>query len=93
MEGSAIVLKPMIDQAFAKINQFPGGNTLFYTRFSKSRAVVSTWKSGKVVPSDKDLMEFLQVSNDVIKELRDIQAQSIVRQTELLEEFQSLILA
>ena len=61
----------VIGDTFEKINRFEGGNTRFYDRFHKSRAVVSTWKSGKVVPSDTDIGNFIRTANDTIRELSE----------------------
>jgi hypothetical protein len=91
MDNDNIVVKDLIDRAFTKINQYRGANYIFYERFSKSRAVVSTWKSGKVIPSQKDISEFLSVSNQLIKEMQESMELSKLHQAKLMEEFQSLI--
>jgi len=83
----------LIDDAFAKINRFEDGNTLFYSRFHKSRAVVSTWKSGKVIPSETDKGLFLKTASDVIKELKVKKEAKDKENNKLLSEFTSLLSA
>jgi|GEM_PF-4850995 len=83
----------VIDDTFEKINRFEGGNTLFYKRFHKSRAVVSTWKSGKVQPHHSDILKFIKVANEVIKELRVETDKRNQEQAELLTEHAYLISA
>ncbi len=83
----------LINEAFDKINKFEGGNTLFYGRFHKSRAVVSTWKSGKVLPTQTDILKFIKVSNEVIKECNAEIEKRNREQIELMTEFTGLISA
>jgi hypothetical protein len=86
-------LAELIDEAFDKINSFEGGNTLFYKRFHKSRAVVSTWKSGKVQPTQSDVLKFIKVSNEVIKECKAEFEKRNQEQIVLMDEFTGLISA
>lgn len=93
MEKTEKKFTQLIDDAFAKINKFQNGNVFFYGRFHKSRAVVSTWKSGKVVPSEADKGLFLKTANDVIKELQVKKEEMDAENSELLNEFTSLVSA
>lgn len=91
METNEAGFDQIVSEAFAKINQFSDGNILFYQKFNKSRAVISTWKSGKAIPPPSEILRFISVSNEVIKEcLQNCKRQEIER-TELLKEFQSLV--
>ena len=86
-------IKEIIEEAFAKINQFEDGNTLFYQKFHKSRAVVSTWKASKVVPSDQDIGIFIKTASEVIKELSMKKEKAVKENSKLMNEFNSLISA
>lgn len=81
----------IIDEAFAKINSYPDGNSLFYQRFTKSRAVVSSWKSRKVRPTETDQIHFISVSNDVIRDCEAERVQKEAQRIDLINEFQALV--
>lgn len=93
MHENKMSIITLINEAFDKINKFEGGNILFFQRFHKSRAVVSTWKSGKVVPSDTDIGNFIRTANDTIRELSEEKARQEKENAELLNEFQTLLSA
>lgn len=90
MKNNEKGVSDVINEAFAKINKFEGGNELFYSRFHKSRAVVSTWKSGKVVPVQTDMIKFMKVSNEVIKECTVESEKRNKEQSKLMNEFTNL---
>ncbi len=90
MENERQTIPQIIGNAFDKINQFEGGNALFYERFHKSRAVVSTWKAGRVTPAQTDVTKFIKVSNEVIRELTEVRDRRREEQSFLLGEFSSL---
>ncbi|SDE83434.1 hypothetical protein SAMN04487996_107133 [Dyadobacter soli] len=83
----------LVKEAFSKINEFAGGNSLFYSKFFKSRAVVSSWKSGKVKPMPGDIIEFISVSTEVIRECQALRSKEEERQHELISEFNALVSA
>jgi len=83
----------LIDAAFTKINRFKDGNALFYSKFPKSRAVVSNWKSGKVVPTESDKGLFLKTASEVIKQLKIKEEKLDRANNQLLSEFTSLVSA
>ena len=93
MNENENTFKKTIDEAFNKINQFQGGNILFYKKFHRSRAVVSTWKAGKVIPQHDDILKFIEVSNEVIRECIAEKEARNKKQSELMSEFTSLVSA
>ncbi len=93
MEKTEKTFRQIIDEAFSKINEFEGGNALFYERFHKTRSDVSKWKTGRVVPSNSDIVKFIKVSNTVIKDCTVARNRLMKEHSKLVNEFSNLITA
>jgi hypothetical protein len=81
----------LVRKTFEKINQHSGANEEFYKRFSRSRVLISHWKSGKLVASYSDQTEFVKVATEVIKEFSEKHEALRVQNEQMIKEFQTLL--
>jgi hypothetical protein len=91
MENQKSTFSDLIRQAFKKINQHPGANEEFYKQFSKSRVLISHWRTGKVAPTIADLTEFLTIASQVIKKFTQKEKALAAENEKKLEEFHALL--
>lgn len=91
MEKCNTVFSDLIQRSFEKINQHPGANKEFYKRFSRSRVLISKWRSGRANPSMADQAEFVSIASQVIKEYSQKQKALAAENEKQLKEFQALL--
>lgn len=81
----------IVKNAIQKINEFEGGNTLFFGRLGKSRSRVTHWKSGAVIPKVEDQIKFIETAEETIKELREKRCNIESDRSQAISRFNNLI--
>lgn len=91
MKKSKDAFPQLITQTFERINQYEGANDDFYRRYGKSRAIVSSWKSEKLVASYLDQTAFIKIASEVIQEYSSKHEALKTQNEQMIKDFQTLL--
>jgi len=90
MEKKQKEFAEIVSDAMARIKQLPGWRKEFASRFNKSNATISNWKSGKTKPSEEDKLHFLEVVTGIARDLGANRKKLIDRKERAMEEYSQL---
>lgn len=86
-------VKEVITKSIEKINQYPGGNRLFFTKLGMSRTMVSQWKSGRARPSEEMKIKIMVAATETISECEEEKRRLDSERDRIIGQLQSLISA